>query len=83
MALDKEASEAAMRVINNTPNYVHMSSVGSGTVCINWGRPGIGFGGIYISTDAEGKTVLETESMGKEFVKEVLCQLVDEATVVD
>jgi hypothetical protein len=48
---------------------------------IQWVRKGIGFGEIYIFDD--GTTKIDTETMGKEFAKQVLCDLVDSAELID
>lgn len=48
---------------------------------LNWYRNGIGFGQIYFY-EKNGKLHCESEGMGKQFVKEVLAQMVDD-TILD
>jgi len=50
----------------------------SGGVCINWSDPNVGFGQIYVES-VDGKLHFSAEGMSKEFIKQVLCQLVDES----
>ncbi len=49
-----------------------------GGVIINWSEEGFGFGQICLENN-NGKVRLSTELMNKEFVKAVLCALVDQS----
>lgn len=46
---------------------------------IRWGAKGIGFGEITFSKNRKNKLCVQSECMGKEFVKKVLAALVDSA----
>ena len=82
MPLDKEASEAASRVINNVPAYAGMYRGTYFVLC--WGEPGVGFGEIHFDVKEETDTVqLHAEGMSKDFVKKMLCRFVDNAEIVD
>ena len=59
------------------PKYVKIAD----TICICWGRPGIGFGEVVFYTDDDGNLKCDNEGMSREFIKEVLCDLVDNATL--
>ena len=48
------------------------------SVCIQWARENIGFGELVFHYKGD-KLMCDNETMSKEFVKEVLCALVDEA----
>jgi len=55
---------------------------GNGSIYVSWVRKGKGFGEFYLSIDKDsGKLYLDDEIMGKDFVKKVLCALVDEAEI--
>ena len=49
-------------------------------VILKW--TGRGFGEVLISIHKNGKIVIESEHMGRDFVKAVLCKLVDDAEVL-
>ena len=49
-----------------------------GGVCINWSEPEVGFGQIYIE-NIDGNLTFSAEGMSKEFIKRVLCTLVDQS----
>jgi hypothetical protein len=51
------------------------------TVC--WVKQGIGFGRFGFYKNDDGSWHIENECMGKDFIKEVLCDLVDNATLRD
>jgi len=49
---------------------------------LNWEDPKFGFGQIEINQgNADGKIFIDSESMSPEFVKSVLCALVDNSTM--
>ena len=66
--------------LDNCPNFVALDDGEEFT--IRWSQPGVGFGGFYI-WEEDGATFIESESMSKEFIKKILCQLVDEAQITD
>ncbi len=79
MPLDKEASDAAKRFIDSVPSYVDFEN---DSISIRWGKPGVGFGEFYIYKK-DDKIRIENECMSKDFIKEILCHLVDEAELDD
>ena len=52
-------------------------------VKIRWSKEGVGFGELDVTADYEGNTTINTEFMGREFVREVFNELVNSATLVD
>jgi hypothetical protein len=82
MPLDKETSEAAQRVINGTPGYAGMYP---GThFCLCWGEPGVGWGEVHFSVrEGTDQVIMHTESMSKEFVKKMVCRMIDNAEIED
>jgi hypothetical protein len=48
-------------------------------ISIAWAAKGTGFGNISITEFTTGEVLIDTENMSKEFVKEVLCALIDKA----
>lgn len=82
MPLDKEASEAAQRIIDGTPEYAGMYPGTHFFMC--WGEPGVGFGEVHFEVK-EGTNAVEmdTEGMSKDFIKKMLCRMVDNAEVID
>ena len=52
-------------------------------ISFSWEAKGIGFGEFIITWSTEEKCLeIETETMSKEFVKRMLCQMVDDAVVI-
>jgi len=51
-------------------------------ICIKWAREGVGFGEIVFYYD-EGELMCENECMSADFIKKVLCDLVDDAKFTD
>lgn len=54
-----------------------------GGIAISWSADDIGFGEITIVKDKDGSIRIQSECMGKEFVKAVLDKLVDMAEITD
>ena len=50
---------------------------------INWSVKGTGFGNLQLYVGEDGKTMIANECMGKTFIKKILCDLVDNATLED
>lgn len=48
---------------------------------VDWQTVSAGFGMLYIYRGKDGKVHIDTENMSAEFVKAVLCKLVDEAVL--
>lgn len=79
----KERSEAIQRILDGTPLYCRPDS----EVVFHWGKPGIGFGTatFYYSDHEFGEMKLycDNETMSKAFIKEMLCQMVDDSVFED
>lgn len=45
----------------------------------NWTAPGIGFGEIKVKLLSDGTLEVDSERLGKEFVKKALCAMIDSA----
>ena len=52
-------------------------------VVIHWVKEGMNFGEIVIMTDWQGDTRIKTEYMSREFVREVLNELLNSAILID
>ena len=80
---EKKISEAVERILDGTPLYCRPDS----EVVFHWGKPGVGFGTatFYYSDHEFGvmKLYCDNETMSKAFIKEMLCQMVDEAEFED
>lgn len=50
---------------------------------ISWYAAGVGFGEVYFEVGPEGQVHIDTEMMSDEFVKELLCHMVEKATKDD
>lgn len=50
---------------------------------ILWTIPGVGFGEAKLSRWGDGKVTVSTEYMGKEFVKKLISDLIDQAELDD
>ena len=61
--------------LDECPNYSDITE----TTVIVWGRPGVGFGEVVFYKE-DGALKCDNEGMSPEFIKEVLCDLVDKAT---
>lgn len=48
-------------------------------ICINWSVPNFGFGEMSITAKDDGTIEIDTETLGKDFAKAILCDLVDRA----
>jgi len=49
---------------------------------LNWSSKGIGFGQFYFY-NKDGKIFCSNEFMSKDFIKKVLCQMIDECELED
>lgn len=47
------------------------------TPCFNWSANGVGFGQFYFYMK-DGKMMCSNEMMSKEFIKDLLCKMIDE-----
>jgi len=54
----------------------------NGGFAIRWGVQGLGFGEIAVYLDKKNRLMIDSEHMGKNFVKKALCALVDSAKIV-
>ncbi len=50
---------------------------------LDWSVTGIGFGQLYFTVDDQGVIHCDSETMGKEFIKMVLCRMVDQCVLSD
>ena len=81
-----DRDEAIQRVLDGTPDYClpvpeehQMILKGAEDwAAFQWGQPGTGFGNIVFYT-MNGKLRCDNEHMSKEFIKERLCKMVDDA----
>lgn len=80
MTEPKSVLEAVQQFIDETPGFAGMYPGERFALC--WGEPGVGFGEVIFVADGD-KVGMYTESMGKEFVKKMLCRMVDEAEILD
>jgi len=80
---DCDRNEAIQRVLDGTPLYAGPAE----QFRLHWGKPGIGFGtaDFYWSDHEYGKMKLycDSETMSKDFIKEMLCQMVDDSVFED
>ncbi len=53
------------------------------SVLFEWTAKDCGFGQLYFYTDEKGVLRCDSETMGKEFAKRMLCQMVDDAQFHD
>ena len=49
---------------------------------VNWTAKGTGFGQFYFYYKGD-KLICDSETMGKEFIKKMLCQMVDDCELYD
>lgn len=50
---------------------------------INWSVKGTGVGNLQLYVGQDGNTWIQNEGMGKTFIKKILCDLIDGATLED
>lgn len=50
---------------------------------LQWSQPGVGFGSFYFRAKDDGFVEISNECMSKNFIKRVLCQMVDDAVLDD
>jgi hypothetical protein len=55
----------------------------NGGFTVGWGMDEVGFGELTVKLDRNGKLLLNTEHMGRDFAKKILCALVDSAGIED
>lgn len=59
-------------------------SSGVGNLHVSWGINKCGFGHLNLSYDSERDTInFDSENMGREYIKAILCKMVDDGLVVD
>ena len=76
-----DVAKGIQRVLDSTPEYTALRK--GSDIYLEWGRPGIGFGQIIIYEDAHGNLKCENEGMSKDFIKQVLTDLVDQVEFND
>lgn len=69
--MDKSIKE----FLDSCPNQTYMDK----PFIVRWSRPGVGFGEFAFYYTPDGAVICDNETMTREFVKEVLCDLVDNA----
>lgn len=66
-----------------TPDADQMIRMGAeDAICVQWSKPGVGFGNIVFYFK-DGVLRCDNECMGKEFIKDRLCKMVDDAELDD
>jgi hypothetical protein len=66
-------------MLNNCANDVTLDN----SFSIQWSVTGVGFGSFFFSAKEDGSIEIQNECMSKEFIKKVLCMMVDGATLND
>ena len=67
--------------IRDTFDKLEDSCMPQRTIGFSWTAKDIGFGEfVFIWNDEKERLEMDTETMSKEFIKRMLCQMVDEAT---
>lgn len=51
-------------------------------ICFNWTAKGVGFGQLYFYTK-DDQVYCDNEMMGKEFIKKMLCKMVDDCVLTE
>lgn len=54
-----------------------------GSANFEWTRKNVGFGQLTFYTDEAGNITCRNEMMSKEFIKKMLCQMVDDCSLED
>jgi hypothetical protein len=80
---DATPSYAELAVFDNrkNPDWPKEHGPGRAGFVVSWGMPGTGFGELTFVLGEDGKLILETECMSKDFVKHILNKLIDDATL--
>ena len=78
---DETVPKSIKEIMASVPEYAVLEHSGSGFM-IAWGEPGCGFGQLWFY-NKNGVTRIENEYMSKEFIKRMLCRMVDDATLDD
>jgi len=81
---DKERGAAIMRVLDGTPLHAEPDIGPTGSFSLNWSKPGVGWGQatFYFLAHEKGadvKLYCDSEGMSKDFIKEMLAQMVDDS----
>lgn len=85
-----ERDEAIQRILDGTPDYClptpeEQQMILKGAedyAAFQWGQPGMGFGNVVFYT-MDGQLRCDNECMSKDFIKERLCKMVDDAIMDD
>lgn len=74
--VDKQLPEGLQEFLDQCPNAVELCN----GFQLNWSKEGVGFGQFYFYTNSDtGRIHCDNEIMGREFIKGILCKMVDEA----
>lgn len=79
--LGEREGEALSRISTSPDFTVTESWIRGGALCVAWSTVSAGFGEINIFVK-DDKLMIENEGMSKDFIKQVLCKLVDSAELV-
>lgn len=78
--VDEETLKGIQKFFDSCPDNI---SPNQEVVGFSWTKEGIGFGEFVFITDPDtGVIKCNCEAMSKEFVKEMLCKLVDESEFI-
>jgi len=69
-------TEHIQKMLDRCPNEESLNTI----IHVSWSRAGIGFGEFYIWQDENG-LYIEDERMGKEFVRNVINKIIDDAEI--
>lgn len=63
-------------------SFTEISGV-QGALLLQWSAKAIGFGETYISVEKDGIITINNEMMSKNFLKQMLCKMIDDAVLLD
>lgn len=81
--LDKDGHDCYYNLRKGFENIEDSCTLSGASVLFEWSAKGCGFGQLYFYQAEDGKLHCDSETMGKEFVKRMLCQMVDDAEFRD
>ena len=72
----KSLGEGVQAFLDKCPDYCMPIE----TVGFKWSKPGIGFGEVHFYFDNEtGQLTCDSECISREFIKQMLCKMVDDS----
>lgn len=78
-----EQREQMMGTIQEMFDSMENTCVPCNGVQFDWSATGVGFGQFYFYEGDGGKLHCSNETMGKDFIKKMLCQMVDDCVLDD